>query len=132
MTRNLKYFSGLTLIFSIVFFAYLYTALANESYNNIGIYAGIYGIALFTSGLALGYNDSAKNSRLDLGFHYHLNTFIIVNCVGIASLFISMGISWKTLLNAVLYLFFWGLGLFVHYFFSSKSIKGFDKKEIFD
>ena len=39
MTRNLKYFSGLTLIFSIIFFNYLYAALLNESYNNIGIYA---------------------------------------------------------------------------------------------
>lgn len=132
MTRNLKYFSGITLIFSIIFFNNLYSALLNESYNNIGIYASLFGIAIFVSGLTLGYYDSTRNSRLDLGFHYHLNTFIIVNCVGITASFISMGLSWKTMASAILSILFWGLGLVVHYFFSLKTIKGYDKKEIFD
>ena len=132
LTNNLKYFCILTLVFSIVFFYLLYTALLAESYSNIWIYATLYGVALFTSGFTLGYNDSVRNSRLDLGFQYHLVTFIIVNLVAIVSLFIAMGINNETLINGTLHIIFWALGLLVHYYYSSRSIKGMDKEELFD
>ena len=102
MTNNLKYFSGLALIFSITFFYYLYSALRIQSYQNIWIYAVLFGIALFISGLALGYKDPVRNSRQDLGFQYHLMTFIIVNSVGIISLLLEMGINLKTLAAGIL------------------------------
>ena len=132
LTNNLKYFCGLTLIFSITFFYYLYSSILIESYNKIWVYATLFGIALFISGFALGYNDSVRKSRLDLGFQYHLMTFIIVNFIGIVSLFIAMGFNMKTLLYSILSLIPWGIGLYANYYSSSKSIKGMDKKDIFD
>ena len=132
ITNNLKYFGGLTLIFSIAFFYYLYSAVLAQSYSDIWIYVSLYGAALFISGFVLGYRDPVRKSRLDLGFYYHLITFIVVNFVGIISLFIAMGFSFRTLLNAAASLIFWGLGLLVHYYFSSRSIKGINKREIFD
>ena len=132
MTTNLKYFCGLTIIFSVIFFYYLYAALSIESYDKISIYAALYGSVLFISGLALGYFDSVRHSRLDLGFHYHLMTFIIVNVIGLISLFIDMGFNKNTLLYAILSIVFWAIGLLVHYYYSSKSIKGMDKENIFE
>ena len=131
MTDNLKYFSALVLIFSITFFYLLYSALLAQSYNHIWIYATSFGVALFISGFVFGYQDSVRKSRLDLGFQYHLMTFIIVNAIGIPSLFIAMGFSFYTLLTGVLHLPFWALGLFVHHYYSSRSIKGMDKKDLF-
>ncbi len=132
MTTNLKYFSSLTAIFSVIFFYYLYTAISIDSYDKIWIYATLYGAVLFISGLILGYHDTVRDSRLDLGFHYHLMTFIIVNLIGILSAFVVMGFNIDTLLYAILPIAFWTLGLFVHHYLSSKTIKGMDKGNIFD
>ena len=132
LTNNLKYFCGLAFIFSTVFFYVLYTALLAESYNQIWLYATLYGITLFASGFALGYHDPVRKSKLDLGFQYHLMTFIVVNSVGLVSLFIAMGFNKETLLYGVFPLVFWAIGLLVHYYSSSRSIKGMDKKGLFD
>ncbi len=131
MTKNLKYFSGLTLIFSAVFFYNLYSALQTQSYSNIWIFAILYGAILFCTGLFLGYKDSVRKSRADLGFQYHLMTFIIVNGIGIPWMFISIGLKTETLLSASTQFIPWGIGLFVHYYFSSRSMKGMNKEEVF-
>ena len=131
MTKNLKYFSGLTLIFSAVFFYNLYSALQTQSYGNIWIFAVLYGVILFCTGLFLGYKDSVRKSRADLGFQYHLMTFIIVNGIGIPWMFISIGLKTETLLSATIQFISWGIGLFIHYYFSSRSMKGMNKEEVF-
>lgn len=132
MTNNLKYFSVLTLIFSTAFFYYLYSSLQTHSFGNIWLFAILFGVVLFIAGLVLGYKDSVRRSRADLSFQYHLMTFIIVNVIGIPWLFISMGLNNDTLLSATFQCIPWGIGLFVHYYFSSRSIKGMNKEEIFD
>ncbi len=132
MTKNLKYFAGTTLIFSVLFFYFLYSDLSINSYDRIWIYATLYGSALFLSGLAFGYHDSIRDTRLDLGFYYHLVTFVIVNAVGLISLFMAMGSYQISLLSGLMPIFFWLLGLLVHYYFSSRSIKGMDRDRIFD
>lgn len=132
MTNNQKYFGILILIFSATFFYYLYSALQTHSFDNIWLFAILFGAALFITGLVLGYKDPVRKSRTDLGFQYHLITFIIVNVIGIPWLFISMGLNKEILINAAFQCIPWGIGLFVHYYFSSRSIKGINKEEIFD
>ena len=132
MTNNLKYFSGSTLIFSILFFYYLFSSLQANEYDNIWLIAAVFGVLLFFTGLFLGRQDSVRHSRADLSFQYHLMTFIIVNGVGIPWLLISMGADNGTLINVAYQCIPWGIGLAVHYYFSSKSIKGVNKEEIFD
>lgn len=131
ITNNLKYFSVLTLVFSIAFFYSLYSSLATASFSNIWIYCSLFGISLFASGLGLGYNDSVRDSRIDLGFYYHLMTFIIVNSIGLISMFLVMGFHIHTLYYSVFSVFFWAIGLAIHYYFSSRTIKGIDKRDIF-
>lgn len=132
MTNNLKYFGGLTLVLSVAFFYYLHSALHAQSFSNIWLFAILYGVILFIAGLVLGYKDPIRRSRADLSFQYHLMTFIIVNIIGIPWLFISMGLNNSTLLSAAFQCVPWSIGLFLHYYFSSRSIKGMNKKEIFD
>ena len=132
MTNNLKYFSVLTLIFSTIFFYYLFASLRAHSYGNIWLIALSFGVLLFISGLILGRKDSVRHSRADLSFQYHLMTFIIVNGIGIPWQLISMGIDRGSLINVAYQCVPWGIGLAIHYYFSSKSIKGMNKEEIFD
>ena len=132
ITKNQKYYGVLTLLFSVAFFYYLYSALETRTYDHIWIYAIVYGSLLFAGGLYFGYRDSIRESRKDLGFQYHLTVFMIVNLISVPWLFIVMGVSMDSLMNAGFQLIPWGLGLLIHYFFSSKSIKGISKQELFD
>ena len=132
MSRNLKYFSALTLVFSMVFFYFLFSALESHSYENIWILPLTFGVLMFASGLILGGTDPVQSSRSDLGYQYHLMTFIIVNGVGIPWFLITMGIDNISMSIIALQCLPWGLGLAIHYYCSSKTIKGISKKEIFD
>jgi len=132
MTTNQKYFGILTLASSIIFFYYLYTALQEQSYSNIWWFAGFFGVFLFVIGFVLGCKDPVHKSRKDLGFQYHLITFLIVNGVGIPWLLFSAQLNPHTYLNAALQVFPWAVGLFFHFYVSSKSIKGMNKEELFD
>lgn len=132
MSNNLKYFSGLTLILSVAFFYNLVTKLQALDFSKIWLIALIFGVFLFASGLILGYKDSMRDSRADLGFQYHLMTFIIVNIVGIPWLLVAFGTDSSNLINIAYQCVPWGIGLATHYYFSTKSIKGVSKEEIFD
>jgi len=132
MTINLKYFSGLAIFFSATFFHYLTTALKAHTFGNIWWFALLFGVLLFAAGFLLGRRDLVRMSRSDLGFQYHLMTFIIVNLIGITWFFVSMGINKATLLNALCQCVPWGIGLLIHYYYSSKTIKGMNKEELFD
>ena len=106
--------------------------LMHQEYGNIWFFSISFGVLLFISGFILGYKDPVRESRSDLGFKYHLTTFIIVNIIGISWLFAAMGFNANSLMNAAFQCLPWGLGLLIHYYFSSKSIKGIDKKDLFD
>ncbi|MBL4625257.1 MAG: hypothetical protein JKY42_08990 [Flavobacteriales bacterium] len=132
MTTNQKYFGILNLIFSISFFYYLNSSLHEKSYDFLTLSAVLFGLLIFIAGYILGYKDPIRNSRNNISFQYHLTTFIVVNSVGIPWLFISRGLNTSSLISASLQLFPWAIGLLIHFYFSSKSIKGMDKEEIFD
>lgn len=132
MSNNLKYFGGLTLVLSVAFFYYLVASLQAQDFGNIWLIALGFGLLLFASGLLFGYNDSMRGSRADLGFQYHLMTFIIVNLVGIPWLMVGLGTDSNNLINIAYQCVPWAIGLATHYYFSSKSIKGVSKEEIFD
>lgn len=131
ISNNLKYFALFTLILSILFFNYLYSSLEKDVYNNIVLFAILYGASVFISGLIYGFREKVRHTRGDIEFRYHLVTFSIVNSVGITFLIIYMGLNFKNVLIISSQLFFWGIGLLVHYYFSSRSIKGMDAGEIF-
>jgi hypothetical protein len=98
----------------------------------MSLYGIIYGTIIMASGLLFGYKDSVRESRVDPGFQYHLITYIGVNAIGVLWWFMEMGLNADSLLTILLQCLAWGLGLFVHYYFSSNSIKGMKKEEIFE
>jgi len=132
MSNNLKYFGGLTLVLSVAFFYYLVASLQAQDFGNIWLIALGFGLLLFASGLIFGYSDSMRRSRADLGFQYHLMTFVIVNLVGAPWLIVALGTGSNNLINIAYQCGPWAIGLAIHYYFSSKSIKGMNKDEIFD
>lgn len=131
LTTNLKYFAIALMVLTLTFSYYLYSFIASEQYTNIIVLATAFGISVFAVGLYFGYNDKEVNTKIDLGFNYHLFTYIIVNGIGIIWLFSVLGFTNENIKMAASQLLFWGIGLFVHYLFSRRSIKGYDRDTIF-
>lgn len=131
LTTNLKYFAIALMVLTLTFSYYLYSFIASEQYTNIIVLATVFGISVFAIGLYFGYNDKEVNTKIDLGFNYHLFTYIIVNGIGILWLFSVLGFTNENIKMAASQLLFWGIGLFVHYLFSRRSIKGYDRDTIF-
>jgi hypothetical protein len=130
-TPQLTGFGITTLLLSIGFFYYLYSSLDAREYSYIWLAALAYGVLMFVNGFVWGWLDSARKSRHDLGFLYHLYTFIIVNSVHAIAIFYYGRTDKWTLIYSGLGMIAWGLGLYVHYSNSRKSIKGMERGELF-
>lgn len=87
-----------------------------------------YGALMLITGKTLGEKDKLKNSYADLGFNYHLTTFLVVNIVGIIWI-----ISFRPndLVYQIISTLSWLIGLLIHFLESSKSLKGYSKEESF-
>lgn len=130
LTRNSIGFGFTAAALSASFFYFLFTALNKKEYGLIWLYGSLYAASMFLSGFLWGYFDNVRKTRNDIGFLYNLITFIVTNTVGfLGATFLYKGSDW--MVSYVLQLVFWGLGLFIHYYFSRRSIKGMPPDELF-
>ena len=120
MSINQKIFAIITLLLSAIFFHYLYQFISGEQYDYVVVCSTMFGTVMFLSAFTIGYKDKSKSKMLSLGFVYHLITYLIVNVMGTIFLLFYMGISFQSILTISSTLFFWGLGLAVHYYFGKK------------
>lgn len=107
-----------------------------NAHSKIWMYALGYGLSIAIIGLFFGkreYDDFPLN---DVGFRFHLTTYIM--CNGIAELWFLSGNTAPTetlssLRSSELY---WGLGLLLHFLIfiltRKNTIAGMDKSEIFE
>ena len=130
-TPQLVGFGVTTLVLSIGFFSYLYSSIKAHTYDYIWIAALAFGVLMFFNGLLWGWRDSVRKSKSDLGFMYHLYTFVIVNNINLIFLFFFGFLEKYNENHFYLYILFWGIGLMVHYYAMKKKIKGMDKEELF-
>ena len=131
ITKNLWVFMLITTIVTLIFLNLLYKAISAEEYNLIFIYCPIYSILLFFSALLLGKNDSTRKQRNDLGFQYHLASYIIINLLNVLWVFTTIGFGNDEITMVLFQLLVWAIILLIHYYFSRKTLKGYSKKSIF-
>lgn len=124
-------FTGLTLIWSSLFFNSLTTHLEEQSYRSIPSLAGLYAALMFLSGLACGYFDSIRLTRIDIGYRYHLITFVVVHFVLLVILWIQKPAIDYFRVGLLFQFLLWGIGLLLHARRSKKSIKGYSAEELF-
>ena len=88
---------------------------------------------MFLLGWYLGEKDYTENDIHDIGFRFHLTTYII--CIGLA--YVAYYIGWGTgnVNSITITSICWGIGLFIHFVFflieQKKTIKGYAKEELF-
>ena len=93
----------------------------------------VYGGLMFLVGWYFGTKDAKENDVHDIGFRYHLVTYIL--CIGIGYGVHYLGWNVESLRAMAITTISWGVGLLVHFIFylieQSKTIKGYAKDEIF-
>lgn len=124
-------FSLLGFVSSLIFFQILCQKLEDQEFQSIPLLACIYMIAMFFSGLFCGIFDPLRARRIDLGFRYHLITFMIVHAALVCILLVrTPEIDQFQTISSMQFLA-WGLGLLIHFRISKGTIKGYSPDELF-
>lgn len=118
---------------AIAFYLVLQYFLETRQYNYISLLSIAYMLIIFFAAFLISKKDIYEGYY---GFNYHLFTYVICNAVPL--LLVKANVI-DTTFEAGTYkvMLTWGIGLFVHsivYFVlrRKRSLKGFDKREIFD
>ncbi len=136
LTINQLTFAGILVILTIACHFGISTLLENREFTWVWLIAAIFAISVFFAGWYFGKNDYESLPLYDIGFKYHLITYIVCNLI--AELWFMLGFQsqFEGVKTVHLTALFWGIGLIIHFIiflFSRKdSIKGIEKSDIFD
>ena len=136
ITPYLLKFVATATVLIIIFRYFLSTGLENNQTTIVLLSSVLYGLAMFASGWFFGQKDGAYLPISDVGFRFHLSTFLVHNIV--SELWFVFGFQASIEhINTVHYtILFWLPFLIVHYLFylraKKKSIKGLDKNDLFE
>ena len=93
----------------------------------------VYGCLMFLIGWYFGTKDAKENEVHDIGFRYHLVSYILFIGIGYGVHY--FGWNAESLRAMTITAISWGIGLLVHFIFylieQRKTIKGYAKNEIF-
>ena len=136
ITKNLIAFSVGLVVLTIAFRFSLSSMLQNRLFSSVWLVAAIYGIFVFIIGWIFGKKDKMDLPLYDIGFRFHLATYIICNLIAEVWYLIGLQSEYENIRTVHLTAIFWGFGLLIHfiiYLFTRKNaIKGIKKSEIFE
>ena len=136
ITKNLLKFTLTTIILTIIFRIGLSTSISNKMTLAIIFCAIIYGILMWFSGKYFGKKEYEYLPIYDIGFRFHLSTFLTHNIISILwfqfsfeSKYENIGVIYSTTI-------IWSIFLIIHmiYYLSVRksSIKNLDKDNLFE
>ena len=133
--NQIKYAVAL-LISTVLFRIILSHLIAAEKHQQTWYIGVIYGIVIFISGWVFGKKDRLTLNLYDIGFRFHLTTYIICNLIGQIWVIFSLTAENESTKSINMMAIYWGIGLILHLiiFLSTRknSINGIKKSEIFD
>ncbi|MFO8023050.1 MAG: 2TM domain-containing protein [Perlabentimonas sp.] len=136
LTKNLLIFSVSLILLTILFRFSLSTMLQNRLFFSVWIVAVAYGIIVFIMGWVFGKRDNLNLPLYDVGFRFHLATYVICNLIGEIWYLLDLQSDYEKIRTIHLTALFWGIGLLIHfiiYLITRKdAIKGIKKSEIFE
>ena len=134
LTFRLGQFAISALLLTVLFRYALNVCIGMGSWTGSVLCSVVYFCLMFFAGWHFGEKETEDNCIHDIGFRYHLVTFLLCVDVGYRRIFIKR--KTETLKSMTIGALCWGIGLFVHLAFFlleySKTIKGYVKSEIFD
>lgn len=100
------------------------------------VVAILYGISMFTSGWHFGKKDHKDLDLRDVGFRFHLTTYLTFVLISELWFLLGFNSSYEQIGSVHITAFIWGICLLVHGFVYLKTrkntIDGLDKSELFE
>lgn len=136
ITRYLLRYAFTATILTLIFRYFLSYGIENKSDITIASSAIIYGITMFVSGGYFGKKDGEYLPIFDVGFRFHLTTYLVHNGISLFWIGLGFGATNETLGLAVMVAIYWGFFLLLHFGFyvwaKKYSINNLDKEDIFE
>ncbi|KUF40177.1 hypothetical protein HX017_18440 [Myroides marinus] len=136
ITPYLLRFGLVATILTIIFRYFLSYGIENQSGNIITISAVIYGTLMFASGWYFGRQDGEYLPIYDVGFRFHLTTYLIHNGISLLWIGLGFGAKYENINVSIMVAVYWGIFLLVHFVFflwaRKKSINNLNKEDIFE
>lgn len=133
LTIRLGQFAICALVLTVLFRYALNLCIEANSVIGTTTCSIVYGGLMFLVGRYFGTKDAKENEVHDIGFRYHLVTYVL--CIGIGYGVQYLGWNTESLRVMTITAISWGLGLLVHFIFylieQRKTIKGYARDEIF-
>lgn len=136
ITKNLIYFSIILFITTLVFRYALSTMLHNKLFNYIWFLTVGYGVIVFIFGWVFGKRDNLTLPLYDIGFRFHLATFIICNSIAEAWYLLNLQSAYENIKWVHLTVIIWGVVILLHYILyiitRKNAIQGIKKSDLFE
>jgi hypothetical protein len=135
ITKPLVQFILVTTLLTIMFRISLSEVLNNQLWNLVFIPPVIYFILMYVSGRFFGIKEYEYLPIGDIGFRFHLSTFVVFFSVSYTMFYLEYmsGSEPRSIIDTTLLI--WGILLFTQYIFYQKfkknNIKGINKEDIF-
>lgn len=135
-TKNLIYFAIVFFIGIIAFRYSLSHFLENRAYNPAWMIAVIYFFLNFFIGWFFGKRDYESLPIYDIGFRFHLTTYLLFNIVSVLWFLFGFHSHYESIRTVYITALFWGIGLLIHFILflmaRKSSINGLSKEDIFE
>lgn len=136
ITSNLLKFTAVTLILTILFRIGLSTSITNGATIAVILSAVVYAISMWINGSYFGRKDYEYLPIYDIGFRFHLSTFIAHNVVSILWFVFKFESKYENINTIYITALIWSVFLIVHlvYYLSLRksSIKNLDNEDLFE
>ncbi len=136
ITKNLLYFSISLVVLTIIFRFLLSSMLQHREFNYVIFVAVAYGVVVFIIGAIFGRRDRIHLPLYDIGFRFHLATYLICNLIGEIWYLTGMQSEYENIRVVHLTILYWGIGLLLHFIIylitRRHAIKGIKRTEIFE
>ena len=136
ITPNLLKFTLTTVILTIVFRLGLSTSIASKVIIAVVLSSVIYGILMWFNGRYFGRKEYKYLPIYDIGFRFHLSTFLSHNVVSIFWFVFGFESHYENINIIYMTALIWSVFLIIHfiYFLSIRksTIKNLDKEDLFE
>jgi hypothetical protein len=110
--------------------------LQNRLFSIIWFFVIGYGVTIFIFGWIFGKRDNLTLPLYDIGFRFHLSTFIICNLIAEGWYFLGLQSDYENIRTVHLTVLIWGAFLLIHYILflitRKNAINGIKKSELFE
>lgn len=136
ITPNLKKFTFVTIILTILFRIGLSTSITNEMMIAVILSAIIYAILMWINGSYFGRKEYEYLPIYDIGFRFHLSTFIAHNSISILWFVFAFESKYENINVIYITALIWSVFLIIHFVYylsvRKSSIKNLDKEDLFE